>query len=95
MILVENADKLNPELVFVYGPFSLQGEYSWTNTDAVAVDDPIFQGWYVFGSWFITGESRAYKQSSAKFSRVKPKENCSIGEPGWGGLGVDGPRFLW
>jgi phosphate-selective porin OprO/OprP len=80
----ENADKLNPELAFVYGPFSLQGEYFWTKTDADVVDDPTFKGGYVFGSWFITGESRAYKQSSATFGRVRPKKNFSIGEPGWG-----------
>jgi phosphate-selective porin OprO/OprP len=82
--LVENADKLNPELAFVYGPFSLQSEYFLINTNADAVDDPTFQGWYVFGSWFITGESRTYKQSSAIFGRVKPKENFSIGQPGKG-----------
>lgn len=80
----DSADKLNPELAFVYGPLSLQGEYFWNNTDASDVDDPTFTGWYVFGSWFITGESRTYKQSSAKFDRVKPKNSFSIGEPGWG-----------
>lgn len=80
----DNADKLTPELAFVYGPFSLQGEYFWNDTDASDVDDPTFTGWYVFGSWFITGEGRTYKQSSAKFDRVKPNNNFSIGEPGWG-----------
>jgi phosphate-selective porin OprO/OprP len=80
----DSADKLNPELAVVYGPFSLQGEYFWTDTDASDVDDPNFTGWYVFGSWFITGESRAYSQSSATFGRVKPKNNFSIGGPGWG-----------
>jgi phosphate-selective porin OprO/OprP len=82
--LADKADKLAPEVAFVFGPFSLQGEYFWTDTDANTVDDPTFTGWYVFGSWFITGESRAYKQSSAKFDRVQPKNNFSIGAPGWG-----------
>jgi phosphate-selective porin OprO/OprP len=80
----DNANKLNPEAAFVFGPFSVQGEYFWVNTDASDVDDPTFTGWYVFGSWFITGESRAYKQSSATFDRVKPKNNFSLKEPGWG-----------
>jgi phosphate-selective porin OprO/OprP len=80
----DSADKLNPELAFVYGPFSLQGEYFWNDTDAGDVNDPTFTGWYAFGSWFITGESRAYQQSSATFARVKPKNNFSIGGPGWG-----------
>lgn len=82
----DDADKLNPELAFVYGPFSLQGEYFLADTDAGIVDDPTFTGWYVFGSWFITGESRSYSQSSATFGRVKPKNNFSIGKPGWGAL---------
>jgi len=82
----DSADKLNPELALVYGPFSLQGEYFWTDTDAGIVNDPGFTGWYVFGSWFVTGESRAYSQSSATFGRVKPKNNFSVAGPGWGAL---------
>jgi phosphate-selective porin OprO/OprP len=80
----DGADKLNPELAFVYGPFSVQGEYFWTATDAQDVDDPTFTGWYVYGSWFITGEGRAYKQSSASFGRVKPENNFNPSAGGWG-----------
>jgi phosphate-selective porin OprO/OprP len=76
------ADLINPELAVVFGPFSFQGEYFWVNTDAPDVDDPTFTGWYAYGSWFITGESRTYK--GFKFDRVKPNNNFNIGEPGWG-----------
>ncbi|MDJ0783113.1 MAG: porin [Desulfosarcinaceae bacterium] len=82
--LADNADKLNPEVALVYGPFSIQGEYFLTLTDASDVDDPTFQGWYAFGSWFITGESRSYKQSSASFDRVKPNNDFVMDGSGWG-----------
>jgi phosphate-selective porin OprO/OprP len=81
---IDSSDLLNPEAALVYGPFSFQGEYFWNDTDASAVDDPTFTGWYVYGSWFITGESRPYSQKSGTFGRVKPKNNFHIGKPGWG-----------
>jgi phosphate-selective porin OprO/OprP len=80
----DGADLFNPELALVYGPFSLQGEYFWVNTDASAVDDPTFTGWYAYGSWIITGESRPYSQTGGTFGGVKPKNNFYFGQPGWG-----------
>ncbi|MGD8286007.1 MAG: porin [Desulfobacterales bacterium] len=80
----DGADLLNPELALVYGPFSLQGEYFWVNNDASAVDDPTFTGWYAYGSWMITGESRSYSQSGGFFGGVKPNNNFHMGQPGWG-----------
>jgi len=91
---LDDADLLNPELAFVWGPFSLQGEYFWTGLDASAADDPSFQGAYLFGTWFVTEEHRAYSTSSGAFSRVKPKSNFS---PSGGGLGAweIGARWSW
>jgi len=70
-----NANLLNPELAVVWGPFSLQGEYFWTKLSAKEADDPTFQGAYLYGSWFVTGEHRPYSTSSAQFSRVTPNGN--------------------
>lgn len=84
LFFADSTDLLNPELALVYGPFSLQGEYFWLKTDAPAVNDPKFDGWYAYASWFITGESRKYDQKGGTFDRVKPKNNFVIGQPGWG-----------
>jgi len=64
------------EAAGVWGPFSMQGEYIGTHLDtAGGTGDPNFRGWYLFGSWFITGEHRTYKPSDGTFSRVKPASN--------------------
>lgn len=61
------------ELAGVYGPFSMQGEYmvlkSKREISAPNLQNPKFDGWYIDASYFITGESRAYK--GGKFNRVK------------------------
>jgi len=53
-------------------------------------DTHYFHGWYVFVSYFLTGENRAYKTSSGVFSRVKPKQPFMIGKGGWGAWEVAG-----
>jgi phosphate-selective porin OprO/OprP len=80
----DSADLVNPEAALVWGPLSVQGEYFWQKTDAPDYDDPTFDGWYAFASWFITGESRNYSQKGGTFGRVKPNRNFHIGRPGWG-----------
>ena len=72
---LDSANLLNPELAVVWGPFSLQGEYFYTKLDSGAANDPTFQGAYLYGSWFITGEYRPYSTASAIFSRVTPNGN--------------------
>lgn len=59
------------EVATVLGPFSLQGEYMGINAQSDQVSDPDLSGWYAYGSWFITGESRKYKKG--EFGRVSPK----------------------
>jgi phosphate-selective porin OprO/OprP len=84
----DSGDIVNPELALVYGPFSAQGEYFWNKNDSPDEQDPKFDGWYIYGSWFITGESRKYSQKGGTFGRVKPKNNFHIGQPGWGAFEV-------
>lgn len=64
------------ELAWVEGPLSLQGEYILSSVEGQdSADDADFSGYYVEGSYFLTGEMRPYKISGARFDRVKPLEN--------------------
>ncbi len=81
---IEDSSLFGLELAGVFGPFSFQGEYmkadlDWYNPKNIngldGYDDPDFDGYYLYGSWFITGENRNYKNSEAAFDRVKPKRN--------------------
>ncbi|MES9971710.1 MAG: porin [Candidatus Thiodiazotropha sp.] len=63
---------LGVEGAWVSGSFSLQGEWIQAKIERDVENDPTFDGWYLQASWFLTGESRHYKQSSAKFGRIRP-----------------------
>jgi phosphate-selective porin OprO and OprP len=81
----EQAYLLGAEAALVYGPFSLQSEYIRTWVDAMVLPDVSFDGFYVFGSLFLTGEHRGYRRSSGGFDRVRPRNNFGFGEDeGWG-----------
>ena len=75
---VDNVNLANFEAVFVAGPFSFQGEYLTTKVNtgnASVVDNYNFNSYYGQVSYFLTGESKNYKNSYAGFDRVKPKNN--------------------
>lgn len=80
-----DATFLGAETALVYGPFSLQGEYGRVAIDRYGADPTVeFDGFYVFGSWFLTGESRAFKGGSV--DRLKPFDNFDPSEGKWGAL---------
>ena len=79
-----NATYLGLESALVWGPFSVQGEYSHLKIDRYGTAPTVnFDGYYVFASWFLTGESRVFKGGNA--DRVKPNNNFAPGG-GWGAL---------
>lgn len=81
---INNVDKFyvgGIEAASVNGPLSLQGEYIFTRLDREnGRSDVDFNGWYVFASWFLTGESRNYRVSRGSFGRVNPKRGTGAFE---------------
>jgi phosphate-selective porin OprO/OprP len=91
------------EAAGVWGPVSVQGEYTQTEVELptgttmrtnpptipsttnpfIGDPDPTFSGWYVDASWFLSGETRPYKDGV--FQRVKVKHPLRWNESsGWG-----------
>jgi phosphate-selective porin OprO and OprP len=70
------------ELAGVWGPFSVQSEYGQLDVDTPSAigGSPTYKGWYVDGSWFLTGERRPY--SNGVFGRVKVKNPVFKGGKG-------------
>lgn len=70
----------------------LQAEYFDIAVErrASLLPDPDFSGWYVQGSWILTGESRAYNTGTAGFDGPKVAKAFSPGDGNWGAweLGV-------
>jgi phosphate-selective porin OprO/OprP len=70
------------EAALVHGPLSLQGEYIGVEVDRDDGESLFLDGFYVYASWLITGESRPYDATSGEFARLKPTQ--SVGEGGIG-----------
>lgn len=86
--LNDHADQINPEFAVVTGPLSFQGEYYHLFNKAEAVGDPKFWGFYLYGSYFLTGEHRNYGRRSGTFFRLQPKQNFRPRQGGWGACEV-------
>jgi len=65
------------ELAYVYGPYSVQGEYKTSRIAANDNGNYQVNGYYVMGSYFLTGENRPYKKGA--FGRVKPAKDITQG----------------
>ena len=96
-LTVREVHQLGFEGAVVYGPFSAQSEFMLALpqniiTDNPNLDDPTFWVWYVFASYFLTGEHRTYEEGI--FGRVKPKRNLNLKTGGFGAFEV-AARFSW
>lgn len=82
---VKSAGYAGAEAAIVQGPFSVQAEYNrlWVDRYGTAPTAE-FDGFYIFGSWFVTGESRSFKNGSV--DRVKPFANFDYAKGDWGAL---------
>jgi phosphate-selective porin OprO/OprP len=72
------------ESAWVHGPWSVQGEFLGNFIASEA--DQFFYGFYMYGSYFWTGESRSYDTSRGVFGRLQPKRDFSFANEGWGAL---------
>ena len=64
----------------VFGPLTVAGEYGRLWVDRPGLSDPSFDGFYVYATWFLTGETRPFRNGN--FDRVKPRK--SFGRDGAG-----------
>jgi phosphate-selective porin OprO/OprP len=79
------------EAAAVFGPFTLAGEAGRIWLDRTnSQPDKHFTGAYVYGSWFVTGETRPFK--GGNFDRVKPFKE--LGKDGLGAFEI-AARYDW
>lgn len=76
--------KAGGELAAIYGPFSIQGEYILTELDRDQGGTLGFDGYYAYGSWFLTGESRNYRADKGVFDALLPLRPFNPWLGGWG-----------
>lgn len=81
--IVDNFTRFGAESALVYGPWSAQAEYLQANISGTGYDGETLDGYYAYGSYFLTGESRAYKGSTGAWNRLKPNHNFDL-DSGWG-----------
>lgn len=71
-----------------YGPLLLEGENFWYGINrrdpSAGQTNPNFSGWYVQGSWVLTGEPRTYSMANAAFVRPVPANDFDPSAGDWG-----------
>ena len=83
-IRAEDMTSFGIEAAYVDGPWSMQSEFLG-NFVASATDQNFF-GFYTYGSYFWTGESRFYDTRRGLFGRLQPKQNFNFSGEGMGAL---------
>jgi len=74
-IEADHASVLGVEFGANWKRLYLQGEHFWFDVDrpaAAALPDPDFAGYYLQGSWMLTGESRRYNAVTGSFQNPRP-----------------------
>ena len=82
---MQSAHLVAPEFAWVFGPASVQTEYVRAGLNPVQGNpNSNFHGYYILGSYFLTGEQRNYRASEGQFRGIKPKRNFNIRQKGMG-----------
>jgi phosphate-selective porin OprO/OprP len=83
---IEGAEKIiriGADISRIWGPWSAQAEVMGLQVQRSGdLPDVRFSGAYVFGSWFLTGESRNYRDGSGVYGPITP--NAPLGGGGKG-----------
>jgi len=83
---VKNVDIFDTEIACISGPLSIQGECFNAFVDTSEGSNPHFWGFYVYGSYFLTGESRPYDRTHGVFTKVSPAHPFHPLKNQWGAL---------
>jgi phosphate-selective porin OprO and OprP len=74
------ANELSLEALLAHGPYSVLLERFDAWTDAEQSGNPRFSGYYVTGSWVLTGESRQYMRAVGYAAGIVPKRRLGAVE---------------
>lgn len=78
---VNHAQLLGLESAYVYGPFSLQGEFMNVFASRPGSSKDVnFSGLYAQASYILTGEHKNYDMANGRFANIVPFKNFSINE---------------
>jgi phosphate-selective porin OprO/OprP len=66
----DNFQTWNAELSWRRGPLWIASEYTRTSVDNTDLANPNFDGYWIAGSWVLTGEMRPYNRKSGTFRNL-------------------------
>jgi phosphate-selective porin OprO/OprP len=93
-IPARHASTVGAEFAAQKGPFFLASEYEHISVQRSDIaSTPSFNGYYVEGTWFLTGETKAYNQGNAAFDG--PVTINHVFNPSAGGLGAIELALRW
>ncbi len=69
----DHAWHLGLEALWSQGPFSMLAEYNRAWVASPSEGNPQFYGFYILGSWILTGENRPYDHTVGYTGRIVPK----------------------
>jgi phosphate-selective porin len=72
-LAADHAWNTSLEMLWANKGYSLLGEYVTSSVRSSSVGDPRFSGYYLTGSWVLTGEHRPYDRKAGYARRVQPK----------------------
>lgn len=84
-IPADHASTVGAEFAVQHSNLLLQAEYQRLGVSrSDGLSDPHFNGYYVSGSWFLTGESRAYNNTTAAFDAPTVANPFNWNKGTWG-----------